>query len=78
MFVHSIYPSELRDGKNMKAIEAFGVERALERIQSEEFQNLLNQEFNFAYFLRNRQTRFLSAAEALSRELEAHIRQLED
>ncbi len=78
MFVHSIYPSELRGDKNMKAIEAFGVERALERIQSEEFQNLLNQEFNFAYFLRNRQTRFLAAAEALSRELEAHIRQLED
>ena len=78
MFVHSIYPSELRENKTREAIDAFGVERALERIQSEEFQSLLNQEYNFAFFLQNRQARFLSAAEEWSRELEAYIQHLED
>ena len=78
MFVHSIYPSELRDATDDATVEAFGIERALNRIQSVEFQDLLNQEYNYAYFLRNRQINFLSVAEEWSQELKAYIRELED
>ena len=77
MFIHSIYPSELRDEKSVESVEAFGVERALERIRSDEFQSLMNQEYNYLFFLRNRQKRFLTAAEDWSQELKAYIQQLE-
>ncbi len=48
MFVHSILPAEHRQSITMEEIHEFGVEQALEKILSHEFQDLLNQEFNFA------------------------------
>lgn len=50
-YVHSLLPAELRDQMTMVAMEAFDADRAVERILSPEFQDLMNQEFNYAYFM---------------------------
>jgi hypothetical protein len=77
MFVHGILPSELRDGIDMQAIQAFGVEEAYEKILSQEFRELLNQEYNFGYFLQRTYAQFASSADELSQQVAAQIRQLE-
>lgn len=78
MFVHSILPVEKRQNFNMEAIQEFGVQRALEKVLSKEFQDLLSQEYNFAYFMQSTYTYFASRANELAKELDAHIRQLEN
>ena len=78
MYVHSILPSELRDNVTMDAINEFGVEHALEKIMSHEFQELLNQEYNFAYFLQSMYGWYAEASRELAEEVDAHIRELED
>ncbi len=77
MFVHSIMPSELRADLNMEAIDVFGVDHALEKIQSHEFQDLLNQEYNFAYFLVNIYELYASTSAELAADVQAHIEELE-
>jgi hypothetical protein len=78
MFVHAILPAELRADMTMDKIREFGVERALEKIMSPEFEVLLNQELNFGYFIRNNYAWYVDRTSILIEELEASIRQLED
>ena len=49
-YVHSVVPAELRDDMGIADMEEFGIDRAVTRFTSEEFQDLLNQEYNYAYF----------------------------
>ena len=78
MFVHSILPAELRDDFSVEAVQEFGVEHALEKILSHEFQDLLNQEYNFAYFVRRIYATYASVSNELAVELQAHIDTLEN
>ena len=50
LFVTTFLPGELRDEFNWNAVEDFGVERAMKAVRSEEFNALLNKEFNYAWF----------------------------
>ena len=77
MFVHSILPAELRQNITMEAINDFGVEDALEKILSHQFQDLLNQEYNFGFFLRRMYVNYAEASSALAAEVAAHIEELE-
>ena len=74
-YVHSLLPAELRDDMDFAAMEDFGVERALTRILSPEFQDLMNQEYNHAVFFRNLDLG--TPSQRLAKRLEAYIRELE-
>jgi hypothetical protein len=78
MFVHSILPAELRDRFDMSAINEFGVEHALEKILSHEFQDILNQEYNFAYFIQRVYGTYAEVTKNIAEEVDAHIRKLEN
>jgi hypothetical protein len=78
MFVHTILPAELRQDLSIEAINDFGVERALEKILSHEFRDLLNQEYNFGIFLRGLYAQYAETSSALAEEVDAHIRALEN
>ncbi len=78
MFVHSILPAELRQSISMEAMEEFGIERALEKILTNEFRDLLNQEYNFGIFIRDLYAQYAEASAALAEEVDAHIRALEN
>lgn len=78
MFVHSILPAELRQDLSMEAMKEFGVERALEKILTHEFRDLLNQEYNFGIFLRGLYAQYAETSAALAEEVDAHIRALEN
>lgn len=73
-FVHSLLPAELRDDMNLTAMEKFGTDRAVERFTSIEFQNLLSQEYNYAFF--NMRNDSLSSKK-LADDLESYIQQLD-
>jgi hypothetical protein len=75
-FLHSILPGELRDDLDIEAMQIFGVERALERVQSAEFEDLMNQEYNFAWFKVRAYQIQRDAAAKLVEELDAYIQSL--
>ena len=78
MYVHSFLPAELRDRLAMDAMNEFGVQHALEKILSHEFQDLLNQEYNFAYFIQSMYGRYAEVTKNMAEEVDAHIRKLEN
>ena len=55
MFVFSVMPGELRDDIDLDSLEQFGVDYALQRLLTDEFRNLLNQEYNLLLFMEGRQ-----------------------
>ncbi len=77
MFVHSIFPAEKRQNIDTELIQKFDVQRAVEKILSPEFQDLLNQEYNFAYFMEDMYRRYASYSADLAKEVDAQIRKLE-
>lgn len=78
MFVHAILPAELRDRVSMEAMQEFDIDHALNKVMSHEFQDLMNQEFNFAYFMERMYARYAKVSNELAREVADHIRQLEN
>jgi hypothetical protein len=50
-FVHSVMPSELREDIDSESLEQFGTDYALERLLTDEFRELLNQEYNLMLFM---------------------------
>ena len=56
-------------------MEDFGTDRALERFTSTEFQDLLNQEYNFAFFVQR--TDYSLPGKRLAQDLKNYIQQLE-
>ena len=50
-YVHTAIPAELRDDIDTKALEDFGIDFALERIISDEFRALANEEYNYMLYL---------------------------
>lgn len=77
MFVHSIIPGELRGALDSTAMEKFGVEYAVQRTLSDEFRQLLNQEYNLMLFMarepfKERCQDLLDTLEAYRVNLEAH------
>ncbi|MDX1556464.1 MAG: hypothetical protein R3212_10595 [Xanthomonadales bacterium] len=76
--VHSILPAELRDNYNMAAAEAFGIERAIERIQSQETLDLIHQEYNFAWFAQRSYGIQRDLAQRLLEALDQYIAELEE
>jgi len=73
--VWSVLPGELRDDMNLATMEEFGIDRAIKLFTSPEFQNLLNQEYNYAFFNQNIDS---SLAKQLTKELENYVQQLVD
>ena len=69
-FVWTAMPGELRDDMTLGSMQDFGLENALERVTSEEFQYLWNQEYNFALFNRRISSK---SAKALKAELERYL-----
>ena len=65
-FVWAVMPGELRDEMTLSSMRDFGLENALARTTSEEFQGLWNQEYNFALFNRRVSS---DPAKALKQEL---------
>ena len=61
----------------MDDISEFGVEHALQKILSHEFQDLLNQEYNFAYFEKFMYGLYTEASRELAEEVQKHIKELE-
>lgn len=74
--VHSLLPAELRDDMDFSSMQEFGVNRALEHFTSEEFQGLLNQEYNYTYFVQR--TDFSSSGKQLARELEDYVSEIRE
>ena len=69
-FVHSVMPVELRDDIDLDAIEDYGVDYALQRLLSDEFRNLVNQEYNLLLFMESRE--YEASARSLLEELEVY------
>ena len=78
MFVHKILPAELRGEMTNDAVTEFGVEHALEKVMTHEFQDLVNQEYNFAYFIEDMYSQYARLSAELAAEVDAHIRALEN
>lgn len=76
-YVHGLIPSEMRNDLTLEAMENFNTDRAIEKVLSDEFQSLLNQEYNLGLFMRLQQAAFLVTAAEFRQKLEAHIAQLE-
>lgn len=76
-FVHSILPAELRADNNIEAMQSFGVERAVERIRSPEFEDLVDQEYNFAWFKIRAYEIQRDAAAGLLDDLNAYLERLD-
>ena len=74
-YVHSLLPAELRDNMSFAAMQDFGTDRAIEGFTSNEFQKLLNQEYNYTFFVQR--TDFSSAGKRLAKELDEYVLQLE-
>jgi hypothetical protein len=70
-YVHTLIPAELRDALNIESMSEFGTDRAVERILSPEFQDLINQEINNAYFLKSLNTP--ERAHQLSRDINDYL-----
>ena len=68
-------PAELRENMNLAAMEDFDIDAALRVITSPEFQKLLNQEYNYAYFNMRIDS---SSAKELVKELDSYIQNLGD
>ena len=75
LFVHAVMPAELRDDIDLDALETFGTEYALKRILTDDFRELLNQEYNLLLFMESRNYKELT--QYLFDELEAHRTMLE-
>ena len=71
-YVHSLLPAELRDEMDFASMKYRGIDRAIERVLSPEFQDLMNQEFNYAMFLQNLD--YLSIIKRLMQDLENETR----
>ena len=74
-FVHAILPAELRNNIDLGALEDFGVDYALRRLLTDEFRDLLNQEYNLLLFLESRE--YPTSARSLFDRLEAYRIELE-
>lgn len=75
-FVHAIIPAELRDDIDLDALEAFGTDYALKHLLTDDFRDLLNQEYNLMLFLESRE--YQAFTQSLFDELEAYRIRLED
>lgn len=72
-YVHSVLPGALRDDLTFTAMEDFGIDRAVKRFTSPEFQDLMNQEYNVTIFKLSFNS---SMSRQLANDLEAYVRQL--
>lgn len=75
-FVHTLLPAELRDDIDLDALEAFGTDYALKRLLTDDFRDLLNQEYNLMLFLERRE--YQAFAQSLYDVLEAYRIELDD
>lgn len=75
-FVHAVVPAELRDRIDPEALEAFGIDYALKRLLTDDFRDLLNQEYNLMLFLESRE--YEAIAQSLFDELEDYRLALDD
>jgi len=75
-FVHAVLPAELRDDIDLDSLESFGIDYALKRLLTNDFRDLLNQEYNLMFFLESRE--YQEFSQSLFDELEAYRIGLED
>ena len=73
--VWSVIPGELREDLNLQSMEEYGIDRAIRLVTSDEFQELLNQEYNYAYFNLNIDS---SSAQRIAGEIQDYIQQIEN
>lgn len=74
-FVHSVMPSELREDIDMESLDEFGIDYAIERLLSDEFRELLNQEYNLMLFMER--IEYEDFARSLYNDLESYRIRLE-
>ena len=77
-YLHSFLPGELRENLTFPAMQSFGAERALSAILAPEFEALMNQEYNFAWFKISAIESQRDAASSLMETLDAYIKTLEE
>lgn len=75
-FVHAILPAELRDDIDLGALEEFGTDYALRRLLTDDFRDLLNQEYNLLLFLESRE--YQTFSQSLFERLEAYRIELDN
>lgn len=75
LFVHALIPAEMRDDIDLDTLEAFGTEYALKRLLTDEFRDLLNQEYNLMLFMESRD--YKEFTQSLFNRLEAYRIKLE-
>ena len=68
-------PAELRDDMNLAAMEISGIDCAVKRFTSIEYQNLLNQENNKAFFIQH--IEIGASRKRLAKNLEHYSQQLD-
>jgi len=72
-YIHSLMPAELREDMNFAAMETFDTDRAVAGLLSNEFEGLLNQEYNYAFFVQRFDSRL--GAKRLLNNLEIYVQQ---
>lgn len=72
-YIHSLLPAELREDMSFETMETFDIDRAVHGLLSREFQALLNQEYNYAFFVQRFDSR--SGAKRLLNSLEVYAQQ---
>jgi hypothetical protein len=75
LFVHSVSPAELRDDNNSEAMQEFGLDFSLQRLLSDEFRILANQEYNAMLFMERLD--FVGLAESFHSDIEAYRLQID-
>lgn len=76
-YVHGIIPAELRDDMHKEDLDSFNVDRAIEKVMNDEFQTLVNREYNLALFMKGTYVTYLRSANTFLNNLEAHIQRLD-
>lgn len=75
-FVHAFLPAELRGNFNIAAVSNFGIDRALAAFSSEEFRKLLDQEYNFTFYLEYVDQTHDDSTRALLKVLDEYLERL--
>lgn len=69
--VHRIMPAELRDSLDLDSVRLFDINRLLSRIRTAEFEDELNQEINYALFVRLMVQEFTRRSNELLKQVQA-------
>jgi len=70
LFVHTVIPAEMRSNIDLESMQQFGIDYALQRLLTDEFRNIFNQEYNLLLFMESRP--YEPFSQSFYEELEAY------